>query len=140
MLFAGALAGLGSCPGYLAGKIKASTGEATSPSSASSPCRCSSRPWSACLVWTKILAPLAGRVHRRSPRYVCVPAMTVFLVLKIALSVSQSRSARCYSEPVGLVVASFCYLQFFPPPSGMVLHFLPSASTSMHSCFQQRAE
>ncbi|KAF8658997.1 hypothetical protein HU200_058839 [Digitaria exilis] len=42
-------------------------------------------------------------------------------------TVSQSRSARWYSSPAGLVVASFCYLQFFPPPSGeqgMLLHFV----------------
>ncbi|KAF8687744.1 hypothetical protein HU200_042675 [Digitaria exilis] len=41
----------------------------------------------------------------------------VFTAGVLGTCVLPSRSVRCYSAPAGLVVASFCYLQFFPPPS-----------------------
>ena len=50
-----------------------------------------------------------------SHHHLSLPSSLLFSEDRI---VSLSRSAPCNSSPAGLVVASFCYLQFFPPPSG----------------------
>lgn len=127
----------GSCRGTLPGRSRCSTGAGTSPSCASSSRLCSLRRWSPSRGWTT--TGTIGKTSAREASLVRTPLYTtdtvhawwscgfirIDIVSYIYLVLSAA-NGQCSS--IGFVVASVCYLQFFPAPSDEkgVFCFLPS--------------